>query len=343
MAKSQVEHGKFKMRFKLAQITDFVTANHKDDVKAKADLNVLPLDMYITRCPRCGSTRVIKKGYETRKRKRDSIQRWRCKECGPRFIDDPTAGSHFPIWVADRVLDLAAKGHKPKEIVEEVKRESRLLDQSVTMSVQSVPNLVKRYVKMLLLFEQLTPRKEALSEWQIDDSPQGFSGKKDFLWITNVLEVKNRYWLSAHVSFNRRIEESENAFKLALKRAKYLPQRVKCDGWKPHIQGAGKCLRHVPILSKTKKQDYGWINLIERLHRTMRGLAIKKRRRFRSLGALQNLVDLVRIYYNFLRPHQTLDGCTPAMSAGIVYPHDGWSNLIRYAHKVIKKYEVHFH
>lgn len=368
MGESQVKHDKYGMKFKFALITDFVTADHKDDVHEKTDLNVLPLDVYIPRCPSCGSTSAIKKGYRTRVRKGDSIQRWGCKECGYRFIDDPTAGSHFPIWAVDRVLDLAARGRKSKEIVEEVKRESSLLGQRVTMSVQSIPNLIKRYVEMLLLFEQFVPRKETPSEWQIDDSPQRFSEKKSlieqmpkvdpqvcqtaagefekrrrFFWITNVFQVENRYWLSALASINRGQRESENALKLALKRAKCAPGSIRCDGSKSHIRGIKKCLQHVPILSKTKKQDYAWINMIERLHRTMRGLAIKKRRPFRSLETLQYLVELVRVYYNFLRPHEALSGDTPAKRAGIAYPHGGWSDLIRYAQKIIRKYEGHFH
>lgn len=368
MVKSKVKNNPHENKFTFTKLTDFFDDKICKDHANKTDPNVLPLDAYSPLCPRCSSTNVIKKGWRRHKRKGDRVQRWCCKECGRRFIDDPMAGSHFPMWVVERVLDLAAKGRNSKEIVEEVERESGLRDQSVTISVQSISNLIKRYVGVLLLFEELVPRKEASSEWQIDDSPQRFSEKKDLieqvqmpgvnpqvrrtagdnlkrhghqLWITNVFEVENRYWLSAYVSVNRGQNESEKAFKLALKRARYAPQIVRCDGLKSHIRGVRKCLRHVLILSKTKKQDYAWINRIERLHRTMRGLAIKKRRPFRSLKTLQYLVELVRIYYNFLRPHEALRGDTPAKRAGIAYPPGGWSDLIRYAYMIIRRHKAH--
>jgi len=305
----------------------------------------------------CGrSEKVIRRGKRITKY-RGNVQRYYCKGCRFRFVDTLYARTHFPDWVVDRVLDLAVKGLRPRQIVEEVLKEAKIRGQNMSISTKSISNIIKRNVKILLGFERYVRRKERAATWQIDDSPQPFSGKrkevkqiqskkteskrsKPFLWITNVFEEETRYWLSAFVSATRSYEVSERATRLALLRAKYAPQLVKCDGYRGHFRGVRNVLRLVEIISKPKKEDYGWINLVERLHRTMRSLAIKKRRHFRSSESLEGSTELVRFYYNFLRPHAALDGDTPAKRAGIEYPyHDDltWSKLIRFAYDFVKK------
>lgn len=368
MGESQVENSKCETRFRFTQITDFITTvNYENQAHKKTDPNVLPLEAYTIRCQKCGSTSVAKKGYRKHKRKGDRVQRWRCKYCGHKFVNDPTARSHFPMWVVERVLDLSVEDLKRKEIVKEVVREGKLRNQDITISVQSIPNIVHRYVRMLLLFERLITRKDILSEWQIDDTPQRFTKKKceteraqkssektaevdsscqtardklksrwQFWWITNVFEVKSRYWLSACVSIERGAKQSETAVRLALKRGKHAPSHFRCDGLKSHIKGIRKVFSHIDIQSRTKDEDLAWINMIERLHRTLRGLAIRKRRHFRAESTLQDLVDLVRIYYNFMRLHKALDGDTPAMRSGIIYPSGGWAEVIRFAYLFVR-------
>ena len=54
------------------------------------------------------------------------------------------------------------------------------------------------------------------------------------------------------------------------------------------------------IDSKSKKEDFGHINLIESLHSFIRRSGIKKRGRFRSIENLRAFLELVRVYHNFL-------------------------------------------
>ncbi|KXB02609.1 hypothetical protein AKJ45_03410, partial [candidate division MSBL1 archaeon SCGC-AAA261F19] len=200
------------------------------------DPNVLPMNLYQIKCPQCGSKNVIRKGKAQRKWK-DDVQRYKC-ECGYRFIIDPTFQSPYPLWVVDRILDSGRKGLRPPDIADEVIRESKLRGQSISITAQTVGNIVKKYVKLLLRFEGLVLRETTSCEWQIDDTyeivPENARGKK-FSWIVNVLEVDTSYFLAAHVSDTRTIKASEEALELAAKRAKYFPLEVKCDGFKSHI------------------------------------------------------------------------------------------------------------
>ncbi|MQY67813.1 MAG: hypothetical protein GH150_00280 [Hadesarchaea archaeon] len=228
---------------------------------------------------------MIKKGWRERKRKGDWVRRFFCEKCHRKFIQDPTKGSHFPEWVVETVLNLSVKGLEPKDITEEVTRESRSRGQSVTMSSQTVLNIIRRSLNPLLEFEQLVEHVETSREWQIDDTPEIFPGKgknkliwidkltqdgKKLAWVkkpvrinkkivpvTNVIAIDTRYWLVGFVSSQRTTKASLNALEVAKKRAKYEPLEVKCDGWLPHAQAIKKCLPRATINSKTKEKSYG--------------------------------------------------------------------------------------
>jgi len=53
----------------------------------------------------------------------------------------------------------------------------------------------------------------------------------------------------------------------------------------------------------------------------------------RGLETAQRMMDGLRIYYNFMRPHMTLDGKTPAQKAKIVSysKKENWASLIKKA------------
>jgi hypothetical protein len=207
-------------------------------------------------------------------------------------------------------------------------------------------NIIKRLVEKFLEFEVKLRHRLESREWQIDDTPEIFprsekgdsnsEGKKSgFVWITNVLAVNSPYWLSANVSRDRSAEESYKAFTMAVKRAKYAPVKVRCDGYEGHVKGIRNGYPFVYIDSKSKKENFGHINFIESLHSFIRRKGIKKRGRFRSVENLQYIVELLRIYYNFLHVHTAL-GTTSAAKAGIAPPFKSWGEFIRYVFRLLK-------
>lgn len=308
-------------------------------------------------CPNCGTIdKVIKRGNRNTKY-RGQVQRYECKICRKRFVHTPYTRMRWPDWVVDAVLDLKVNGLGDSQIAKAVSQEAKRRNEHVQLSPKSIINIVRRAVKITLEFERYAPRKEKASTWLIDDTPQPWSKNRTscgsladidtdpadeywFFWITNVLEDETRYWLSGVSSDNRSYLNSETAIRIALLRSKYGPQLIKCDGYKGHVKGARQVFKHVEIIAKSKKEDYGWINHIERLHQTIRSLAIKKRKHFRALENLRFSVELVRIHYNFVRPHDSLNGIPPAKKAGVEYPyHEGltWTELIRFAFGFLRK------
>jgi len=71
-------------------------------------------------------------------------------------------------------------------------------------------------------------------------------------------------------------------------------------------------------------------NIVERLHGTVKE-RLKVMRGLDRDETAQRMLEANRIYYNYLRPHQALNGKTPAEKAGIDLRLEGnkWIALIR--------------
>jgi len=71
-------------------------------------------------------------------------------------------------------------------------------------------------------------------------------------------------------------------------------------------------------------------NVVERLHGTLKDM-------LKITRGLENGEELLKgwfVHYNFVRPHQSLNGRTPAEAAGInLNMNDGWGDLIEQATK----------
>lgn len=79
-------------------------------------------------------------------------------------------------------------------------------------------------------------------------------------------------------------------------------------------------------------------NMVERLHGTIRQRN-KVMRGLDDVETAQTMMDGLRIYYNFMRPHMALDGKTPAQKAKIATDKEQWMSLIKKANQH-KKFET---
>jgi transposase-like protein len=322
------------------QLTEFMQNMEADsgkNVKHEIDSfnrRLSDSDVFCKYCGAHGAEWIIQRGSRDDKQK-GRVQRFGCKRCGRRLSLE--GWGNYPLGVVEAVLDMAVDGMEFSKIAVKV---SKL--KSIKITRQTVSNIIERCVAHAIKYEEKQRPKCGFHEWQIDDTPQPFAisseiksaqpkrGKRDFWWITSVADVDG-YWPASHVSKERNAKASERAVQIAVQRASGAPVQWKCDGYYGHIKGIRNVLRHANILSRTKDEDPGYINFIEgAIHSLMRGKAIKKRRKFRSLKTLQTLVDLVRIWHNFLHRLDSLGGITPVAKVGIAPVFRSWGEFVEY-------------
>jgi transposase InsO family protein len=204
---------------------------------------------------------------------------------------------------------------------------------TLTISTPTVINIVKTWNELLLIIEEHFHPVLLSTIWQIDDV---FQPRPHRLWwyITNVLAVDQRYWLASHVSINRNAEASIKALQQAVSRARYDPILIQCDGLHSHATAIKKVLHNTRMDQKSKPKDISIVNYIERLNRTMRRGQITKGKNFTTIELLQAAANLTRMQYNFLEPHKSLKGKTPAQAAGIKLNIQSWKDLIKLASRL---------
>ena len=277
-------------------------------------------------CRFCGSVNLIKWGY--RKNKNVKTPRFKCKDCGQTFVvDEGFAKMHFDPKVIALALDLFFKGVSQRKIADHIKQfyGLKVSQPAIYKWLQKYGRIINNYV------DQLAPE---LSEvWHTDEMKVKCGGKWTWLW--NVMDSGTRFLLATHVSQTREIKDARIPFAKAKEIAKGKPMVMVTDGLKAYMDAFKKefwTLRNprTKHLRKPRFVDLSNNNLVERLNGTVRERE-KVMRGLKTERTANTMIEGYRAYYNFIRPHQSLNGQTPAEKANIDLElgNNKWLNLIK--------------
>jgi transposase-like protein len=152
-----------------------------------------------------------------------------------------------------------------------------------------------------------------------------------FLW--NVMDRKTRFLLASRLSKFRDVAGADRAFREAMSNAKgSQPERVFTDGlnsYKTLMGSLPESQRPKHIANAGVRKTHANNNRIERLNGTLRE-RVKVQRGWKSMKT--QIAEGARIHYNFVKPHQALEGQTPAERAGIgIEAKNKWLNLLEEA------------
>lgn len=132
------------------------------------------------------------------------------------------------------------------------------------------------------------------------------------------MDRQTRFLLASKLTQFRDIVGAEQAFTQARENSHdAIPDQVITDAWRAYHDGIkhtlGVWVKHVSHAG-IRKRCHATNNRIERLNSTIRERT-KVQRGWKTLST--PLAEGIRIHYNFVKPHMTLDGQTPAQRAGI--------------------------
>jgi transposase-like protein len=172
---------------------------------------------------------------------------------------------------------------------------------------------------------------------------------ENYSWAWNLLDHETRFLIASEVTKHRNIEDARKV----LREAKQVsngqkPDFIITDKLPAYKQAVTKEFftlknprtRHVRLKSIREGTNN---NIIERLHGTIKERT-KVMRGLDNDETAQKMMIGNRIYYNNLRPHQALNGKTPAEKAGInlgLKEGNKWEQLIRKADKESSKISNH--
>lgn len=279
-------------------------------------------------CPSCGSMEVVKDG--KRKNKGKTLQRYSCKVCHYRFVVNigfsKVKATPQAIMAS---LDLYFKGCSLRDIQDH-------LNQFYKIKVTHVAILkwVRKYMRLMRSYvEKLTPKTSGI--WHTDEMTVNVNGELKWLW--NLMDNDTRFLLASQIHKQRGVKDVREIFAEAKEKTKSMPIAVVHDGLRSYDEAFNKEFFTLanPRVQNVRSigQRNGFNQLVERIHGTIRERD-KVMRALDNEESAKEFIEAFKIWYNFLRPHMSLGGLTPAERAGIRLGlgENRWEDLIKQAY-----------
>ncbi|MBN1367287.1 MAG: IS1/IS6 family transposase [Dehalococcoidales bacterium] len=160
------------------------------------------------------------------------------------------------------------------------------------------------------------------------ENPYSRSTKAKWVVFWDIIDADTRFLLASVPATSRSISEAKELMLKAAKRAGKIPKVVVTDKLKSYIDGIelafGAGTKHVQGKPFQVENN---TNLIERFHGTIKDRT-KVMRALRTRTTLKTFMDGWLVYYNFFRPHMSLDGKRPAEKAGLNYDSKCWADIV---------------
>ncbi len=279
-----------------------------------------------SKCRYCGSENIEK--YGVRDTTRDKKQIQKCKDCGRKFTADNGFGKmKAEPEVITVALDLYFKGISLRKVVDHLNQfySIKLCHTTVLRWISKYAEVVNAYVEDL--------RPDLSEMWHADEMMIRCGGRWSWLW--NLMDKETRFLLANLISKTREINEAKRLFHEAKMKAGKRPETIVTDGLQGYREAYMKEFRtqksprteHVRLRRFEDKVNN---NLVERLQGTIRERE-KVMRGLQTEETAKTMMDGLKDYYNFLRPHMGLENKTPAQAANIELElgRNRWQSIIR--------------
>lgn len=250
------------------------------------------------------------------------MQYWWCKSCEHKFADnDALPEMKTPLNQVASALSMFYEGMSLSAI-------RRHLDQTYNNlpSKSSVYDWITRFTKVAAKKSE-GYRPKVGSVWIADETVLKVGGKN--IWFWDIIDAKTRFLLASRISCTRTTEDARRLMYEAAMRAGKSPRVVITDQLAAYLDGIelafGADTRHIQSKPFTVENS---TNLIERFHGTLKDRT-RVMRGLKQIETANLITDGYLVFYNFLRPHESLDDRTPAEAAEVKFPYRNWQDIVR--------------
>ncbi|MDD5254310.1 MAG: DDE-type integrase/transposase/recombinase [Candidatus Nanoarchaeia archaeon] len=289
-----------------------------------------------TKCPNCKSQSIRKDG-KRKTENRGLIQRYKCKECGLRFVLDygfyRMRNSPQKITCA---LDLFYRGVSTRKVQEHF--------QAFYPHNSSHKSIYKWIVKYSKKISQYTHnlKLNVGNELQIDEmeyhrrKSRNYKGV-DKNWFIDVIDTKTRFMVSSNYVKSRSMNELKDVLKSAKKKTEQQVKIITTDGYMAYPQALRNSFGLHKRDAKTKithhqvnaSQGEGFNIMIERLHNNIRQRTKTFRGFHGSVESANAIMKGYEVYYNFITKHQALNKCPYELATDLkLNSENKWLELI---------------
>jgi len=291
--------------------------------EVRSQVIIKPVDLTI--CVFCGSQSVVRHGL--RHNKNGAIQRFTCKACGKRFARNL---GFEKLKATPHVVTCALQLYFTGESLRNVQLILRL--QGVNVSHQTVYNWIRRYVALMQKYlDKITPQVSPV--WRADELYLKVKGDMKYLFA--MMDDETRFWIAQEVADSKYTHDARQLFSLARAVAGKTPKVLITDGLPSYYDAymreyrtnrLDRTTHHIRQITLAGKHNN---NRMERMNGEIRD----RERPMRGLKTVETpIIPGYQIYHNYIRPHQGLNGQTPAEACGIkVEGQDKWLTIIQNA------------
>ena len=313
-------------RFRQAKCKHIFAVETSIKIKEQVKKNIIIAPLNTSKCVYCSSEQIVKDA--VRHNKKYDIQRYLCKACGKRFsVNVGFEGMKASPQVITSAMQLYFTGESLRNVQKFLKL------QGVSVSHVSVLKWIRKYVK--LMNEYLEKIKPNVSDtWRADELYVKINGNMKYLFA--MMDDETRFWIAQEVAESKDRHDARNLLKMAKEATGKKPMTFITDGLRAYHDAykkefwTNKGPRTEHIQHITLKGDRN-NNKMERMNGEVRD-------REKVLRGLKKddsaMLSGYQIFHNYVRPHEGLDGKTPAEACGIkVEGQDKWKTLIENASK----------
>ena len=272
-------------------------------LKNRLDTNTIELENELVKqeikCESCGSFNIVKNG--NRKTTDGIRQRYKCNDCNHRFTWDVIKHRKVSGKMVALTMDLYFKGLSLRKISDTIFQfyDIKIHHETIRRWITTFMGKMNDYVSNMKI--------EHSDIWVVDE--QKVKTKKDkWIWVWNVMDKETRFLIANNVTKGRSLNETRQIFKKAKKVTKDKPLFVVTDGLPTYPPAFNKELydhhqscEHIHNVGIGKDENN---NVIERYHGTYRERD-KVMRALDSKKTSSKMSDYWRLYYNFMRSHQS--------------------------------------
>jgi putative transposase len=261
--------------------------------KLMVDIVTKATNIEMPRCKFCGSMNIVRNGT------RGGTQYWLCRNCGRGFVDnDALPKMKYPVKAIASAIYQYYAGLSLNEIRRHIDQQYNFLPSS-----SAIYAWVTRFTQPAI-DEARKHRPKVGDTWVADETVLFIGGDK--YWLIDIIDSDTRYLLATRLSRGRNKKDIALLLREAYIKAGKAPERILTDGWLAYPDAVdlvfGSKTKHT---ASTPFVEVDSTNVIERFQGTLKDRT-KVMRGFKKPATAQHILEGWLVYYNYLRPHESL-------------------------------------